>query len=262
MDRPLYIGFGSQKGGVGKSTIAEIMASVLHYHKHYNILVIDCDETQNSFSQLRKRDQYYLKNNHKLSEPLTTLFTSYGRKAYPVCSAQISNAYEVAETMSKKVEADIVIFDLPGRMNTADLLMFTLSLDYIITPIEPDIQSMTSSLTYSSTIQESRGKINSSFVRIKDVIVVWNKVNRSVRTDTIDTFSPLIRELNLTLLSNWLYSSKKFSLELGEARDIKEVFRCTFLAPTPLQMTGTGLYEVIEEVENLIIKPNINHKNV
>lgn len=100
-------------------------------------------------------------------------------------------------------------------MNTADLLMFTLSLDYVITPIEPDIQSMTSSLTYASTIQESRGKIDNSFVRIKDVLVVWNKVNRSVRTDTIDTFSPLIKDLNLSLLNNYLYHSKKFSLELG-----------------------------------------------
>lgn len=83
MDRPLYIGFGSQKGGVGKSTIAEILSSVLHYHRNYNILVIDCDDTQNSFSQLRKRDKHFLVSEHKLSEPLKALFTSYGKKLTP-----------------------------------------------------------------------------------------------------------------------------------------------------------------------------------
>lgn len=258
MKRPLYIGFGSQKGGVGKSTIAEIMASVLHYHRHYNLLVIDCDETQNSFSALRKRDHFILTSENKMGQSLKEVFTSYGRKAYSVVSANVTQAKKLSDKLCKELgDIDIVFFDLPGRMNTAELLMFSLSLDYIITPIEPDIQSMSSSLIYASTLQESRSKLNPAYVKIKDILVVWNKVNRSVRKDTIDTFSPMIRDLKLNLLDSMLYASKKFSLELGEARDIKEVFRCSYLAPSLVQMEGTGLREVIDEIEEKIIKPNI-----
>ena len=31
--RPLYLGFASQKGGVGKSTLAEVLASILDFYR-------------------------------------------------------------------------------------------------------------------------------------------------------------------------------------------------------------------------------------
>ena len=49
-NRPLYLGFASQKGGVGKSTLAEVLASILYYEKDIPLVVVDCDGTQESFS--------------------------------------------------------------------------------------------------------------------------------------------------------------------------------------------------------------------
>lgn len=255
MGKPIYIGVGSQKGGVGKSTIAEIMASVFHYGRGYNLLVIDCDEAQNSFAHLRKRDHFFLSaKESKMGGALKEVFLSYNKKAYSVVPSTREKALNTAEEWTEGGGIDIVIFDLPGRLDNADLLIFSLSMDYIISPIEPDIQSLKSSLTYLKTLQASREQLDPSIVKIKDVIAVWNKVNRSVRFDAIELFSPKIKELNVNLLGNMLYQSKKFSLELGEARDIKEVFRCTYLAPTPLQMEGTGLKEVLDDIENIVFK--------
>lgn len=55
--RPLYLGFASQKGGVGKSTLAEVLASILYYEKDISLVVVDCDGTQESFFKLRERDR-------------------------------------------------------------------------------------------------------------------------------------------------------------------------------------------------------------
>ena len=51
-ERPVHIGFGSLKGGVGKSSIAEILASYLYYREGVNLFVVDCDFSQYSFANL------------------------------------------------------------------------------------------------------------------------------------------------------------------------------------------------------------------
>ena len=48
-ESPIYLGFASQKGGVGKSSLAETLASILYYEKGIPLLVVDCDGTQESF---------------------------------------------------------------------------------------------------------------------------------------------------------------------------------------------------------------------
>ena len=50
--RPLFLGFSSQKGGVGKSTLAEIVSSILYYEKGINLFVMDCDLSQDSLYKL------------------------------------------------------------------------------------------------------------------------------------------------------------------------------------------------------------------
>ena len=55
--RPLFLGFSSQKGGVGKSTLAEIVSSILYYEQGINLFVMDCDLSQDSFYKLREREK-------------------------------------------------------------------------------------------------------------------------------------------------------------------------------------------------------------
>ena len=37
----IRVGFGSQKGGIGKSTIAEVLASFLYYEKNIKLPITD-----------------------------------------------------------------------------------------------------------------------------------------------------------------------------------------------------------------------------
>jgi len=52
--KTLKISFSTQKGGVGKSTITTLLASLLHYRLGFNIVVLDCDFPQHSLSKMRK----------------------------------------------------------------------------------------------------------------------------------------------------------------------------------------------------------------
>ena len=56
MNEPIYIAFSTQKGGAGKTTLAVLVASYLHYVKGYNVAVIDCDFPQYSIHDMRQRD--------------------------------------------------------------------------------------------------------------------------------------------------------------------------------------------------------------
>ena len=50
--KTLKISFSTQKGGVGKSTMTTLLASVLHYRLGYNVLVLDCDFPQHSLGNM------------------------------------------------------------------------------------------------------------------------------------------------------------------------------------------------------------------
>ena len=51
------IALANQKGGVGKSTLAEILSSMLYYEEGISLFVVDCDLTQDSFFKLRERER-------------------------------------------------------------------------------------------------------------------------------------------------------------------------------------------------------------
>lgn len=67
---PIYLGFASQKGGVGKSSLAEVLASILYYEKGISLAVVDCDGTQESFYKLRERDRDLIESSPELGKEL------------------------------------------------------------------------------------------------------------------------------------------------------------------------------------------------
>ena len=61
--KTLKISFSTQKGGVGKSTMTTLLASVLHYRLGFNVLVLDCDFPQHSLTNMRERDKRTIMQN-------------------------------------------------------------------------------------------------------------------------------------------------------------------------------------------------------
>jgi len=90
-NQPVYLGFASQKGGVGKSSLAEILASILYYEKGISLLVVDCDGTQESFFKLRQRERRVIEGSETISKQMKDFFTKFGKHAYPIIRSTPKN---------------------------------------------------------------------------------------------------------------------------------------------------------------------------
>lgn len=259
--KPLFIGFSSQKGGVGKSTLAEVISSILYYEQAINLFVIDCDSSQDSFFKLRQREKECIENSPELTKFMEAYFNKHKRVAFRILKAFPKDAISLAVSYIKKREDmfDVVIFDFPGHVGTGDLLELSLSMDYIISPIESDVQSLVTCMTYAKSIQDLGVSMSES--NVKDVIMVWNKVDRRVKNNIIEIYSNYIRQEGVSLLEQHIYSAHRFSHELP-LYGIKGVFRSTYLAPNKALRMGTGIDEVIIEILNkLNIKSKIDGNN-
>lgn len=80
--KTLKISFYTQKGGVGKSTITTLLASVLHYRLGYNVLVMDCDFPQHSLTNMRARDLKTVMENDYHKKAAMKQFQTINKKAY------------------------------------------------------------------------------------------------------------------------------------------------------------------------------------
>ena len=117
-------------------------------------------------------------------------------------------------------------------------------MDYILLFLEPDVQSMVACLTYIKAVNDLG--VSMSSVRIKEVILLWNKVDRRVKNTLIEHYSRYIKNEDYTLLNQHIYAAHRFSHEL-EQYGIRGVFRSTYLPPNKALRIGTGIDELTEE---------------
>ena len=101
-ETPIYLGFASQKGGVGKSSLAEVLAAILYYEKNIPLAVVDCDGTQESFFKLRERDRDLIESSPELGKELHERLACYGKKSYPIIRSKPESAVGDIEKYIKK----------------------------------------------------------------------------------------------------------------------------------------------------------------
>ncbi len=242
---PIYLGFSSQKGGVGKSTLAEIVSSILYYERGIELFVVDCDLRQDSFYNLRQREKACIAEDALLTSQMQTYFDRLAKPSYRILRAAPSEAIYKAEQELHKRVYQLVVFDFPGYAGSSELFELSLEMDYILSPLEADVQSMVSSLSYAKTIQDLG--VSMSSARIKDLLLLWNKVDRRVRHNLIADYSQYILGEGLSLMSTYVYAAHRFSHELPQY-GMRGVFRSTYLPPAKALRAGTGIDEFVEEL--------------
>lgn len=149
----MRIVFGNQKGGVGKSTLCIMLANYLTLVKKKVVVMLDMD-FQKSIEERRQRDVAIF----KADTPYEIM--AIDTETYPKYSVQLS-----------KID-DIVIMDLPGRLDDETLIPILKEADYVICPFDYEMSVFVSTVTFAKFIK--------FFDKDKPIFFVPNRYKSSI----------------------------------------------------------------------------------
>ncbi|WP_316738453.1 ParA family protein [Pedobacter aquatilis] len=148
---------GNQKGGAGKSTLTLLLANYLAIEKRKEVLVLDLDY-QASISVKSEKAKL-------LENPAP----------YEVIHGELASYPEMLKTL-ERYHNQLVIIDLPGKMDDDALIPVILSGDLIICPFNYDEFSVDSSLIFAMVC----ARINCC----AKIIFLPNRIKTTVRYET------------------------------------------------------------------------------
>lgn len=226
---PVSIAVCNQKGGVGKSSLTVLLASYLHYTLGHDVLVMDCDYPQWSVHAQRERELSVLENSKYYKLMLIRQFKATGRKLWPIIACTPAEAPERESRFLRDsgYRPAIVLYDLPGTVNTAGVIEIFSALDYLFVPMKADKVVMGSTLSFARTFDLSL--VQNQAVHLKDIRLFWIMLDRRERTPLYEQYETLISQLGLSLLQTHIPYRSKFNKEL--LPDGTGVGRSTLLAP-------------------------------
>lgn len=259
MNETQFIAFSTQKGGVGKTVLTVLVASYLHYVKGVDVAVIDCDFPQHSIHEMRKRDIDLVMNDDYYKKMAHQQFTTLKRNAYTVVDSSPVEAINAAQKLleNQTNQPDIILFDLPGTLNTKGIAPTIAAMDYIFTPISADRVVLESSLTFAATLNEniiSVGKGN-----IKGLHLLWNMVDARERGDIYASYDDVIAELGLQILKTTIPDRKRFRHELSTEH--KPIVRSTLFPIHRTQIKGSNIDHLVDELCS-VVGIDCNRKSV
>ncbi len=250
--KPLKISFSTQKGGVGKTTITTLLASLLHYRMGYNVLVIDCDFPQHSLAKMRERDLKTVMLNEYHKKAAFRQFQSINKKAYPIIKCRAEEALNEALQYIQKspVHWNIIFFDLPGTANTKGVLTTLKAMDFIFSPITADRLVVESGLGFAKAFLELPETENTN----KDQVLrlFWNQVDGREKTILYEAYQQVIATLGLSIMETRIIDSKRFRKESDDTSNY--IFRSSLLAADANLLKATKLDLFVQEFLKVILK--------
>lgn len=248
--KTLKVSIYTQKGGVGKSTITALLASMLHYRLGYHVMVMDCDFPQHSLGQMRERDKKNIMESEYHKKMAMKQFQTINKKAYPIIKTKADNALETAlnHISQLSVEPDIIFFDLPGTANTKGVLTALKAMDFIFSPITADRLVVESTLAFSKAfLQLSTGDIGDHNQKL---MLFWNQVDGREKTGLYEAYQDVIEDLELSIMKTRIMDSKRFRKETDDTSNY--VFRSSLLPGEQQLLKATRLDLFIGEFLKIV----------
>jgi cellulose biosynthesis protein BcsQ len=251
---PIYISFGTQKGGAGKSSFTILAASLLHYKLGYNVAVIDCDYPQSSLVDMRERDAVQMKKSVWLQNISAAVYSQFptGKKAYQIVNAPVTKAIAAAEDLIEKssVNYDFIFFDVPGTVNQEGAITLAAQMDYLFCPLKARSIDTSSTVKFITIVQEEIIKKNIG--NLKSVHAFWNSVDAREKTPIYDKFSSFCSKNGIALLETKIPYLVRFGREVSDKED--GVFISTILPPTTSQLRGSNIAYLVDEILEIVGK--------
>ena len=233
MTKPINrIVFATQKGGVGKSTSATLLASYLYFVKDQQVVVIDADYPQHSIHRLRALETKRLQDD----ENLVKAFLATGKEqVYPIANAKMTHVFDrpapdqasVYEKASlPKIGADVIIIDTPGSVAVDGLGSILQNVDTVVIPLEPEEMSLLSSTQFLGALGQL---IKATDHKVK-IVAFWNKIRRRSHAELIEVQNPVLQAMGVHVLDHYLPESVKMKRSETRSTVIPVDFRALDLS--------------------------------
>lgn len=162
----MLILIGNQKGGAGKSTLTLLLANYLAGERGRQVTVLDMDYQQSLSAKAEKAK--ILEN-----DPL-----------YEIVPADLGH-FPAMQRKLGKVRNEIVLVDLPGKMDDDGLIPVFAAADMVLCPFAFDEFSVDSTLLFAMVL----GKIN----KRAPLIFVPNRIKNTVKYETRTEIEKVLR---------------------------------------------------------------------
>ena len=202
------ISLDNQKGGVGKSTLTNILASYIHTHTDYSVIVIDGDFLQETMSDIRNKELSYIL---KLAEKQTVdagsewnetikqlVIDDYLKKVYKLVTRDTKN---IAQSLvDYRDEYDFVFVDLPGNLSAEGVISVVAAFDVIFVPTDVSYKDLMSTKRFLQMYDERVKPIRTLGGHPVNLYGIFNKVqentvefkNRMERVHELDIKIPFL----------------------------------------------------------------------
>lgn len=144
----MLIIIGNQKGGAGKSTLAMLLANYLTEVKKSKVLVIDFDYQQSIAQQYQRAKQ--LENT----------------PPYEVIAASLEH-YPAIYPMVSEDPKQIIIIDLPGKLDDNGLIPVFKTADLVLCPFTYEKFSFDSTVLFAVVLQKIQPEVYINFVPLR-----------------------------------------------------------------------------------------------
>jgi len=173
----MVIIIGNQKGGAGKSTLTLLLANYLTQTKGCKVTVLDMDYQQSISQKFEKAK--ILEN----EEPYEIL--AYSLQDFPEMEATIRNSPK-----------DIVLIDLPGKLDDDGLIRVFKAADVAVCPFSYDEFSFESTVPFALVLKKINPKVQVLFVpnRIKANVRYEIKADVNEQLGQIGIVTPAIAD--------------------------------------------------------------------
>lgn len=242
METTKFISISTQKGGGGKSTITELLASFFAYSTKKKVEVFDCDYPQYTIYKDREEELKELEVNPSKK----ALWEKLNIEPYPVHTYTFETCLaEMEKRLEDDCDTDYVFIDLPGTIKDEALLSIVSGLDYLFIPVIASLKEMRSSLEYALTVKEHiLGKFN-----LNSMYLFWNRFNRYSDNEYYEAAMELCEKQDMSVMGERLEDSTKFN---------KSEFISTILPFQKKFFSQSNVIPFIQEFVTIIYNQKVN----
>jgi len=246
-----FISYANMKGGVGKTTMALLMADYLHSVLGKSVCLLDIDFRQKTISRRREKEKaaFILQADEKLK--------SEGKTLTPALKIKLENKFEetVFGVIAKPAEElakinldnlskayDYIIIDFPGTLDAPGIMNFYRLIDVLFVVTSPEDFDVDSTSIY---IEEYNAKIKPIRDKVHMQTAMYGLANK-VKKNTMEykKFPEVKKALAIPFLDNEMPVMTELTRITTFSLNFKE-----FAKGNVLQDICEEMFEIIETIK-------------